>query len=117
MRFFDFLKRYINNLARLNNLNFRVDILQNKNEDQIEKLFLLHREIDSLKEQLQMQKEDMSRTKNEINSLKEKELSQLIAKEIFYQSLSLQQRVDQFAFDAKIELKAKISETAEETVK
>ncbi|MGE4420281.1 MAG: hypothetical protein AB7D38_10705 [Sulfurimonas sp.] len=106
MRFFDFLKRYINNLVRLNNLNFRVDILQNENKAQKEKLSLLHRELDSLKEQLQIQKEDMSFTKNEI----EKNIPQLIAKEIFYQSLSLQQRVDQFVFDANIELKTKIIE-------
>lgn len=116
MRFFDFLKRYINNLIRLNNLNFRVDILQNKNEAQKEKLSLLHRELDSLKEQLQIQKEDLSCTKNELDALKEKILThekkfpQLIAKEIFYQSLSLQQRIDQFVFDANIELKTKIIE-------
>ncbi len=112
MRFFDFLKRYINNLVRLNNLNFRVDILQNENEAQKEKLSLLHRELDSLKEQLQIQKEDMSFTKNEIEKIltQEKNIPQLIAKEIFYQSLSLQQRVDQFVFDASIKLKTKIIE-------
>lgn len=127
MRFFNFLKRYISNLARLNNIKFRVDLLEEITKDlrtdcqklQAQNDFLktllqtqnasfemrLQEQSDSFMQQLQKQHDFFSTQLQK----QEENLSKWIAKEALYQSLSLQQRVDQFIFDANIELKAKIA--------
>lgn len=116
MHFFNFLKRYIVNLARLNNLKFRVDLLEDQNKllkEEIslvkDKNLLLKNQLDNLIMQLQEQNTSFAAQLQQ----QEQKLPRLIAKEIFYQSLSLQQRVDQFAFDANIELKTKIAQENE----
>lgn len=83
-----FLLRWINNLVRLNNLKHRVIVLEEQN-------ILLKSEVEFLKA-------EMASIQNTIQSS--------VAKQIFYQSLSLQQRVDQFIFDANIEINKKISQ-------
>lgn len=93
-----FLIRWLKNLARLNNLKFRVDILQNQNDELKKEVTQMQQQIDSLKAHLQTM---------------EQNLPNVVAKEIFYESLSLQQRVDQFIFDANIELKTKIAKENE----
>lgn len=95
-----FLIRWLNNLVRLNNLKFKtvvleeeIKVLKEQNLAHLQNLAYLQQQMDSLKAHLQ----DM-----------EQNLPKVVAKEIFYESLSLQQRVDQFIFDANIELKTKI---------
>ena len=83
-----FLLRWINNLVRLNNLKHRVIVLEEQN-------ILLKSEVEFLKA-------EMASIQNTIQSS--------VAKQIFYQSLSLQQRVDQFIFDSNIEINKKISQ-------
>ena len=116
-----FLARWFYNLLRLNNLKFRVGQVEEELKTLRESFAKLQAQEEELKAKLQAQEEELEfklQTQEEELEFKlqtlEKNLSNMIAKEIFYQSLSLQQRVDQFAFDAKIELKTKI---AEETVK
>ncbi|MFA5234808.1 MAG: hypothetical protein WC390_10445 [Sulfurimonas sp.] len=127
-----FLARWFYNLLRLNNLKFRVGQVEEELKTLRESFAKLQAQEEELKAKLQAQEEELKaklqaqeeelefklQTQEEELEFKlqtlEKNLSNMIAKEIFYQSLSLQQRVDQFAFDAKIELKTKI---AEETVK
>lgn len=116
-----FLARWFYNLLRLNNLKFRVGQVEEELKTLRESFAKLQAQEEELKAKLQAQEEELEanlqvqeeKLEFKLQTL-EKNLSNMIAKEIFYQSLSLQQRVDQFAFDAKIELKTKI---AEETVK
>ena len=75
--------RWINNLLRLNNLKHTVFIQQNS--------------INELSKQIEIQQNSINELSREINTT--------IAKEISFQSASFQQRIDQFIFDAKIELK------------
>lgn len=105
-----FLARWFYNLLRLNNLKFRVGQIEEELKTLKESFAKLQAQEEELEAKLQIQEEELQ---FKLQTL-EKNLSNMIAKEIFYQSLSLQQRVDQFAFDAKIELKTKI---VEETVK
>ncbi|MCK9474028.1 hypothetical protein [Sulfurimonas sp.] len=94
MKIIDFLRRYIKNLATLNNLKHRVDILEEQNS--------------SLKSEVRALQEQNKAFKTEIDSI-ENIIESAVAKQIFYQSLSLGQRVDQFIFDANIELSGKIT--------
>ena len=89
MKIIDFLRRYIKNLVTLKNLICRVDILEEQNSSLKSEI-----EIDSIK--------------TEIDSIKNS-IESAVAKQIFYQSLSLEQRVDQFIFDANIEISRKIT--------
>lgn len=93
-----FVARWFYNLLRLNNLKFRVMVLEEESRSLRKRCKELQEQSSSFASQLQEQ---------------EQKLPTLIAKEIFYQSLSLQQRVDQFIFDANIELKAKITKENE----
>lgn len=90
-----FLARWLNNLVRLNNLKYKVDILQDQNQ-------LLRQQLQNLQEIVEHGRLDIR-----------EEIKKEVADQIFYQSLSLQQRVDQFIFDSNIELKTKIAETAD----
>ena len=80
--FIGWLSRWTYNLLRLNNLKHTV--------------FRHSQQIQNLQEQI-----------NKIiidNDNLNKKMKQTIAKEIFYQSMSFQQRIDQFLFDAKMKL-------------
>jgi len=96
-----FLARWLNDLLRLSNLKFRIVVLE-------EKVKILEEQNNTLAlniKQLQSQEENF---KTQLQ-VQEENLPKIVAKEIFYQSLSLQQRVDQFIFDSNIELKTKIA--------
>ncbi len=75
--------RLINNILRLNNLKHTVIMQQKQLQDQ--------------KEQLQKQQQQLNALMNSIDSK--------VAEQISYQSVSFQQRIDQFIHDTKIDLK------------
>lgn len=107
-----FLVRWLNNLVRLNNLKFKTVVLEEDVKVLKEQNYNITQNL------LQLQQEKMY-LQQQIDSLKahlkdmEQNLPKVVAKEIFYESLSLQQRVDQFIFDANIELKTKIAKENE----
>ncbi|MEA1892775.1 MAG: glycosyltransferase family 1 protein [Campylobacterota bacterium] len=82
--------RWGNNLLRLNNLKHRVHVQQKQIEN-------LNQQLDDQQFQIQNLKQDIKFFKKHIDTA--------IAKEISFQSVSFQQRIDQFIFDAKIDLK------------
>ncbi len=78
--------RWSYNLVRLNNLKYRTFMLEQQNT-------ALKKHIDSLANQVSALRNDM---KNMVSSQ--------VAKQISYQSVSFQQRIDQFVFDTKIKI-------------
>ena len=84
------LLRWFYNLSRLNNLKHRVHV-------QEQQIALLIQSVNDLQNELRQ-------TKDELNAAVANEVS----KEILYQSLSFQQRIDQFIFDMKIDTNIKL---------
>jgi|GEM_PF-4065023 len=97
-----FLARWLNNLARLNNLKHKVIVLEDQNISLKSDIVKLQEQNISLNSEVEFLKAEMASIQSTIQSS--------VAKQIFYQSLSLQQRVDQFIFDANIEINKKISQ-------
>ena len=79
---------------------------------------MMQQEVNILKSEIGSLKSEIGSLKSEIGSLKSEvslqlqsqknDMPSLISKEIYYQSKSFQQQIDQFVFDANIELKTKI---------
>ncbi len=89
--------RWINNLLRLNNLKHTVFMQENKINILSKQIELQQNSISQLSHKIELQQ-------NSINQLS-KQINTKVAEEISFQSASFQQRIDQFIFDAKIELK------------
>jgi len=89
--------RWINNLLRLNNLKHTVFIQQNSINELSKQIEIQQNSINELSREIEIQQNSINELSREINTT--------IAKEISFQSASFQQRIDQFIFDAKIELK------------
>jgi len=103
--------RWINNLLRLNNLKHTVFIQQNSINELSKQIEIQQNSINELSKQIEIQQNSINELSKQIeiqqNSINElsREINTTIAKEISFQSASFQQRIDQFIFDAKIELK------------
>lgn len=88
-----FVFRWLYSFIRLSNT--RQGFLSVQNE-----INVLKSEIDVLKSEIDVFRSELELQKNNMPSL--------VSKEIYYQSKSFQQQIDQFVFDANIELKTKI---------
>ncbi|MDD2357136.1 MAG: hypothetical protein PHX13_04425 [Thiovulaceae bacterium] len=91
------LLRWFYNLSRLNSLKHRVYI-------QEQQIALLIQSVNNLQNELSQTRDELNQTKNELSAAVTSE----VAKEILYQSLSFQQRIDQFIFDMKIDTNIKL---------
>lgn len=99
--FVSLFARWVYNILRINNLKYRVFISSNQ--------------IEQLQIQTNIQKELINQIQKEITDFKnemQKEITDFkniipneVSKEILFQSLSFQQRIDQFIFDTKIDIK------------
>ncbi|MGB5920007.1 hypothetical protein [Arcobacter sp.] len=64
--------------------------------------------LNKLEKKISKQKKEIKKLKEEINSQKEiskKMIEEEVTKTIFHHAKSMQHRIDQFIFDAKIQLK------------
>lgn len=89
-----FLGRYLYNLLRINNIKHRLVVLENL--------------IISQQQQIQDQQQQIATLKNELENSKNaisQEMDFKLADLMLHHSLSLRHRIDQFVFDANIELK------------
>ena len=106
-----FVFRWLYSFIRLSNTRHGFLMMQ-------QEVNILKSEIGSLKSEIGSLKSEIGSLKSEIGSLKSEvslqlqsqknDMPSLISKEIYYQSKSFQQQIDQFVFDANIELKTKI---------
>ena len=96
--------RWSYNLLRLNNLKHFVYVHQHSIETIQNHLETSNRHIQAQQERLESQKTQLESQQAQINSF-ENSIDSKIAKQISYQSVSFQQRIDQFIFDTKIDLK------------
>lgn len=85
------LGRYLYNLLRINNIKHRLVVLENLTISQ-------QQQIDALKNELENSKNAISQ-----------EMDFKLADLMLHHSLSLRHRIDQFVFDANIELKNSIN--------
>lgn len=85
-----FFTRWLYNIARLNNIKHNIYIQQNQ--------------LNALSQQVQQQSQQIQQQSQQIQQLNST-IKQQISKEILFQSLSFGQRIDQFIFDAKIDMK------------
>lgn len=92
-----FLLRWLYNLSRLNNIKHRV-------YSQEQQLLLMMQSLSDMQNELNQTKKALQQTKEELNAA----LTNEVAKEILYQSMSFQQRIDQFMFDMKIDTNIKL---------
>lgn len=98
------LLRWFYNLSRLNNLKHRVHMQEQQLVLLIQSVNNLQSELSQTKSELSQTKSELSQTKDELNATVKNE----VAQEILYQSLSFQQRIDQFIFDMKIDTNIKL---------
>ena len=103
--------RWSYNLLRLNNLKHfvyvhqhSIETIQNHLETSNRHIQAQQERLESQKTQLESQKTQLESQQAQINSF-ENSIDSKIAKQISYQSVSFQQRIDQFIFDTKIDLK------------
>ncbi|MDD2449900.1 MAG: glycosyltransferase [Sulfurimonas sp.] len=89
-----FLTRWIYNILRINNIKHNVYMQQNQ-------LNVLTQQLQQQSQQMQQQLQQQSQQIEALNST----IKQQVSKEILFQSLSFGQRIDQFIFDAKIDMK------------
>ena len=82
----------------------RIDEQQSKIDEQQSKIDEQQGSIAGLQELIQEQQTHINEQEFKINSLRDS-INSEVAKQISYQSVSFQQRIDQFIFDAKIDLK------------
>lgn len=93
-----FLGRYLYNLLRINNIKHGLVVLENL--------------IISQQQQIQDQQQQIATLKNELENSKNaisQEMDFKLADLMLHHSLSLRHRIDQFVFDANIELKNSIN--------
>ncbi len=95
--FISLLARWTYNILRINNLKHKVFISLNQIEQ-------LQTQTNEQKNEIENLKNEIENLKNEIENLKN-EIPNEISKEILFQSQSFQQRIDQFIFDTKIDIK------------
>ena len=72
---------------------------------------MMQQEVNILKSEIGSLKSEIGSLKSEVSlqlQSQKNDMPSLISKEIYYQSKSFQQQIDQFVFDANIELKTKI---------
>ena len=107
MKFFQLLK----NIFRLNNLKHIVTMQQEQLQNQQKDLQSQQEQFQSQQEQFQSQQEllklfheQLQNQQQEINDI-QNSIDAKVAKQISYQSVSFQQRIDQFIHDTKIDLK------------
>lgn len=93
-----FLGRYLYNLLRINNIKHRLVVLENLTITQQQQIQDQQQQIDALKSELQNSKNAISQ-----------EMDFKLADLMLHHSLSLRHRIDQFVFDANIELKNSIN--------
>lgn len=93
-----FLGRYLYNLLRINNIKHRLVVLENLTITQRQQIQDQQQQIDALKSELQNSKNAISQ-----------EMDFKLADLMLHHSLSLRHRIDQFVFDANIELKNSIN--------
>lgn len=97
-----FLGRYLYNLLRINNIKHRLVVLENLTITQQQQIQDQQQQIDALKSELQNSKNAISQ-----------EMDFKLADLMLHHSLSLRHRIDQFVFDANIELKNSINSPEE----
>ncbi|MDD5399884.1 MAG: hypothetical protein PHQ93_01675 [Sulfurimonas sp.] len=93
-----FLGRYLYNLLRINNIKHRLVVLENLTITQ-------QRQIQDQQQQIDALKNELESSKNIIDFK--------LADLMLHHSLSLRHRIDQFVFDANIELKNSINSPEE----
>lgn len=93
-----FLGRYLYNLLRINNIKHRLVVLENLTISQ-------QQQIQDQQQQIATLKNELENSKNAISQEMDFKLADLM----LHHSLSLRHRIDQFVFDANIELKNSIN--------
>lgn len=93
-----FLGRYLYNLLRINNIKHRLVVLENLTISQ-------QQQIQDQQQQIATLKNELENSKNAISQEMDFKLADLM----LHHSLSLHHRIDQFVFDANIELKNSIN--------
>lgn len=93
-----FLGRYLYNLLRINNIKHGLVVLENLIISQQQQIQDQQQQIDALKNELENSKNAISQ-----------EMDFKLADLMLHHSLSLRHRIDQFVFDANIELKNSIN--------
>lgn len=104
MKFFQLLK----NIFRLNNLKHIVTMQQEQLQNQQKDLQSQQEQFQSQQELLKLFHEQLQNQQQEINDIQnsiESKINSAVAHQISYQSVSFQQRIDQFIHDTKIDLK------------
>ncbi|MDO9265991.1 MAG: hypothetical protein Q7U00_02810 [Sulfurimonas sp.] len=93
-----FLGRYLYNLLRINNIKHGLVVLENL-------IISQQQQIQDQQQQIAMLKNELENSKNAISQEMDFKLADLM----LHHSLSLRHRIDQFVFDANIELKNSIN--------
>lgn len=100
-----FLGRYLYNLLRINNIKHRLVVLENLTISQQQQIQEQQQQIQNQQQQIATLKNELENSKNAISQEMDFKLADLM----LHHSLSLSHRIDQFVFDANIELKNSIN--------